>query len=65
MGVLIIMSAACLFLLPETKGRPLEENIKYKNECQVVIAPNGECGSPDGDPREKEAMLDDPPETHT
>ncbi|XP_041349881.1 solute carrier family 22 member 5-like [Gigantopelta aegis] len=38
MGALFIISATCLFLLPETKGRPLEDTLKTKAKAEFVEA---------------------------
>ncbi|XP_041346912.1 solute carrier family 22 member 13-like [Gigantopelta aegis] len=45
MGCFIIISAARLFLLPETKGRPLEDTLKKKAKVEFVEIPKHEEGS--------------------
>ncbi|XP_041350966.1 solute carrier family 22 member 15-like [Gigantopelta aegis] len=44
MGCFIIISVACLFLLPETKGRPLEDTLKKKAKVVFVEIPKHEEG---------------------
>ena len=60
MGILVVISAACLFLLPETKGRPLADTLTTKTEVEYMDIIKNEDGKT-SEADESRAILDESP----